>query len=298
MKILDLKDLKKYKNNSVVTIGFFDGIHKAHQVLLNNLVTKAKENNYESVVITFSDEVLSLFKMSNNIMTLDDKLGILRQLGVDNVVVLSPLDNFMGMSAKEFKEVYLDSLNTKIVVCGSDFSFAKNKEGNIEYLKNNSNYEILEIEDIFDENSNKISSTYIRNLLKEGKVDLANKYLYSNFSTNSLVISGKEIGRTIGFKTANLLINNQLKLLKHGVYFGKVFFDNMEYKAMINVGYNPTVNDEESLKVEVHIANFNKEIYDDTIKVVFVKFHREEKKFASLNELQTQLQLDLIKLEN
>ena len=203
MKILDLKDLKNLKKNSVVTLGFFDGIHKAHEVILSSLVNISKENNYNSVVITFSDDILNLFKMSNNITSLNDKLEVFKNMDIDYVIVLKKSDNFMSLTAKEFINQYLKPINCKTIVCGSDFSFAKNKEGNINYIKENTDYNVILIDDIYDENNNKISSTYIRKLLKDGNVSLANKYLYKNFKIDSKVISGKEIGRTIGFKTAN-----------------------------------------------------------------------------------------------
>ena len=298
MKILDLKDLKNLKKNSVVTLGFFDGIHKAHEVILSSLVNISKENNYNSVVITFSDDILNLFKMSNNITSLNDKLEVFKNMDIDYVIVLKQSDNFMSLTAKEFINQYLKPINCKTIVCGSDFSFAKNKEGNINFIKENTDYNVILIDDIYDENNNKISSTYIRKLLKEGNVSLANKYLYKNFKIDSKVISGKEIGRTIGFKTANLLINNQCYLLAHGVYFGTAIIDNKEYKAMINVGINPTVSDNNSLKVEVHILDFNDDIYQKNIKVIFDKFHREEIKFNSLDELKKQLISDFEKLND
>ena len=293
MKILDLKDLNNLKDNSVVTLGFFDGIHLGHQAILNALVNKAKILNYKSVVITFSDDVLNLFKMNNNIMLLNDKLNCFEKLNVDYVLVLKVSDNFMSLTAKDFIDCYLEKLNTKLLICGSDFSFAKNKEGNIDYIKNNTNYEIVEIDDVYY-NNDKISSTYIRKLLNDGNITKANKLLFKPFSLESKVIGGKEIGRTIGFKTANLIINNPAKLLKHGVYFGVVSFENNSYKAMINVGFNPTVNSQlDDLKVEVHILDFNKNLYDKSINVTFLHFHRNEMKFDSLEDLKRQLDKDL-----
>lgn len=292
MKILDLKDLKNFKDNSCVTIGFFDGIHVGHQSILNTLVNFGKSNNLKSVVITFDDSVLSLFKMSKNLMDINDKIAILDKLNVDYLIVLKVSDNFMSLCANDFKDLYLEKLNCKAVICGSDFSFAKNKEGNIKFIKENTNYKVIEVDDVYV-NNDKISSTFIRNLLLEGKISQANELLFSPFKIKSNVVNGLEIGRTIGFKTANLKIRNQCYLLKHGVYFGKVNIDNHIYKAMINVGFNPTINDNENLKIEAHILDFNKLIYNEEIELTFLKYHRDEIKFDNLESLKKQLINDL-----
>lgn len=296
MKILDLNDLKNLTNNSVVTLGFFDGIHLGHQTILKQLVNKSKELNYKSVVITFDDDVLSMFKISNNIMDLNVKIKAFETLNIDYVLILKANHQFMNLNAKEFVNEYLEKLNTKVLVCGSDFSFACKKQGNISFIKNNTNYQVIEVDDVYLDNV-KISSSYIRNLLNEGKINEANKLMLNKFTLNSQVISGKEIGRTIGFKTANLKINNPSKLLKHGVYFGYVIYNNNKYKAMVNVGYNPTVNEIKELKIEVHILSFNENIYGKNISVTFECFHREEIKFESLDDLKNQLTNDLDKLK-
>ena len=297
MKILDLQDLKNFKDNTCITIGFFDGIHIGHQKILSTLNNYANDNNLKSVVITFDDSVLSLFKMSKNLMDIENKKRILSSLNIDYLLVLKVSDNFMPLSAKDFKELYLDKLNCKAMICGSDFSFAKNKEGNINFIKENTNYEVIEVNDVYLKN-NKISSTYIRNLIINGNIKEANELLYEPFKIKAEVVSGLSIGRTIGFKTANLKITNSCYLLKHGVYFGKVNIDNNVYKAMINVGYNPTVNDNEILKIEVHILSFDKTIYNQEIEVIFLLYHREEKRFDSLEMLKNQLESDLNDLKN
>lgn len=297
MKLIDLNDLKNFKDNSVITIGFFDGLHKGHQVILSTLSSYSKKNNYKSVIISFDESVLDLFKMSKNICSVSQKLDSFKAFDIDYVLLLKVSDNFMGLSAKEFVDNYLEKLNTKIVVCGSDFSFAKNKEGNIDYVRKYTNYVIVSVDDEYV-NDIKISSTYIRNLLSNGKVDLANSLLYEDFNIVSKVIQGKKIGRTIGFKTANVKVNNQVSLLKKGVYFGKAIIDNKAYKAMINVGINPTIKDSlENIKVEAHILGIDLDLYDLEIKVIFNKFHREEIKFDSLENLKQQLSNDAIELE-
>ena len=297
MKILDLKDLKNFTNNTCVTLGFFDGMHIGHQKIFDTLINKAKDNNYKSVVITFDDSSLNLFKMTKNITSLNDKLDSFGKYGVDYVVLLKTSDNFMNLTASEFIKQYLDALNCKCIICGSELTFAKNKEGNMQYLKDNTSYEIISVDDVYI-NDIKISSTYIRNLIKEGNVNLANSLLYKPFSITSNVIKGHRIGRTIGFKTANIVVNDSCLLLKHGVYFGKVVINNKYYKSMINVGINPTINIDNNLKIEAHIIDFNEDIYDDLIKIEFNCFHRDELKFDSLQSLKKQLDYDLNCLNN
>lgn len=297
MKILDLNDLKNFSNNTCVTLGFFDGMHLGHQHIFNTLINECKTNNYKSVVITFDDSSLNLFKMTNNINSLEDKLSIFKDYNIDYVVLLKTKDNFMNLSAKEFINTYLEPLHCKCVICGSELTFAKNKEGNMEYLKNNTSYKIISVSDVYEEDI-KLSSTYMRKLINEGQVDKANKFLYKPFSITSSVISGHQIGRSIGFKTANIKVNDSCNLLKHGVYFGKAIINNVTYKTMINVGINPTVNIDNNLKIEAHILDFNQEIYDDKITLIFDKYQRDEKTFDSLEELKSQLDKDLNELKH
>ena len=297
MKILDLNDLKNFSNNTCVTLGFFDGMHVGHQKIFNTLIEECKINNYKSVVITFDDSSLNLFKMTKNINSLEDKLSIFKDYNIDYVVLLKTKDNFMNLSAKEFINTYLEPLHCKCVICGSELTFAKNKEGNMEYLKNNTTYKIISVSDVYEDDI-KLSSTYMRKLISEGHVDKANKFLYKPFSITSSVISGHQIGRSIGFKTANIKVNDSCNLLKHGVYFGKVIINSVTYKTMINVGINPTVNIDNNLKIEAHILDFNEEIYDDKITLIFDTYHRDEKTFDSLEELKSQLDKDLNELKH
>ncbi len=291
MRILDLNELKNYKENSCVTIGFFDGLHLGHKKIIDSLINNAKNNNLKSVVITFSDDVLSYFKVSNAIFPLKNKIEFFEELNIDYLLILSIKDDFINLDANSFLNKILKPLNCQKIICGNDFSFAKNKEGNINFIKNNTNIDIEIVDDVYF-NNNKVSSSYIRNLLKDGKIDIANKLLLKPFFVESKVIQGKQIGRTINFKTANLEINDSCYLLKNGVYFGKIIVLNKEYDALINVGSNPTINDEKSLKIEANILNFNEDIYDDKIIAIFTYFKREEVKFNSLNDLKKQIEKD------
>ncbi len=292
MKILDWKNLKVFKEKTCITIGFFDGIHKGHQLILNTLVKKAKERNIKSVVITFDETILAKFKMSQCISDMKMKLKAFEDYDIDYVLLLSKEDHFMNLSADEFIAQYLNRLNCQTMVCGHDFSFAAKKEGNINYLKQKTSYDIVVVDDVYL-NQQKISSTYIRKLIAYGQIQNANTLTLYPFTLYSKVINGRKIGRTIGFKTANIQVNESCKLLKHGVYFGKVEIENVIYKAMINVGYNPTIKDDKILKVEAHILDFEKEIYDCPITLIFNVYHREEIKFTSLEDLKNQLTKDL-----
>ena len=296
MKILDLKDLKNLKDNTCVTLGFFDGMHLGHQKILSVLSSIAKENDLKSLVITFAEDVLNLFKMTKSIVSIEEILSAIASFNIDYVLVLKVTDNFMGLSAIEFKEQVLDMINTKYVICGSDFSFARKKEGNIDFLRNNSNYNIIQVDDVII-NGDKVSSTFIRNLISNGNVDKANQLLFKSFSINSSVENGLKIGRNIGFKTANLKITDSCYLLKQGVYFGYVSYNNKDYKAMINVGINPTINLNDNLKIEAHILDFSEEIYNEKIRLTFLTYYREEKKFENLDELRNQLSIDAYNLK-
>ena len=296
MKILDLKDLKNLKDNTCVTLGFFDGMHLGHQKILSVLSTTAKENGLKSLVITFAEDVLNLFKMTKSIVSLEEKLSAIKSFNIDYVLVLKVEDNFMGLSAFAFKEQVLDMINTKYVICGTDFSFARKKEGNVEFLKKNSNYHIIQVDDVIIGND-KVSSTFIRNLILNGNVNKANQLLYKPFSINSYVVNGLKIGRNIGFKTANLRITDSCYLLKQGVYFGYITYKNKNYKTMINVGINPTINLNDDLKIEAHILDFSEDIYDEKITLTFLTYYRDEKKFESLDDLRNQLSIDAINLK-
>ncbi|MCI5745850.1 MAG: bifunctional riboflavin kinase/FAD synthetase [Erysipelotrichaceae bacterium] len=291
MKILKVEDLKNFNENTAITIGFFDGLHLGHQKIINSLLKKSQSSHLKSLIITFLDDVLTLFKMQNCIYDSETKLDIFKQLGVDYVLLLSSKDKFMSLSANEFVKTYLDKLNCKAIICGSDFSFAKNKEGNISFLKENCNYDLVEVDDVYIDGQ-KISSTYIRKLLLNGEISKANKLLYKPFFVSSFVIDGLKIGRSIGFKTANIKVTSSCYLLKHGVYFGKAMVNDKFYKAMINVGVNPTINDSNILKIEAHILDFNESIYNEKISVIFMYYHRDEKCFSSLDELKNQLSID------
>lgn len=291
MKILGLQDLKNYTSNSIITIGFFDGVHLGHQMIINTMVKEAKKNDLKSVVISFDDSILKRFKMTSNIYTLKEKEKYLKEMGVDYLLLLKDDDNVINYSAFEFKNEVLDKLKTKIVVSGSEFSFAKNKEGNATFIKEKTNYRLIEVGDVFVDNI-KVSSTYIRNLLKDGNITLANELLYANVYVRSRVKRGKQIGRTLHFNTANLSISKEKMLLKQGVYFGRVYYLKNKYYAIVNIGNNPTIAKNNKITMEVHILDFNEDIYGKNLTVFLDFYNREEIKFANRELLEKQINKD------
>lgn len=300
--ISEIVDLK----NTIVTIGTFDGVHLGHQKIIKKLVELKKEYGGETLLFTFDPHPRKiLFPEQQDlklITTTQEKCDLLKKFGIDNVLIF-PFDlAFSKMSADEYvSEIIAKKLNTKIIVIGYDHRFGSNREGGINSLKQVSSNFNFEIEEISAEEINQlnISSTLIRKAIEQGNVEEANKYLGYTFFITGEVVSGKKLGRTIGFPTANIIINDQDKIKpKNGVYAVNVFIEKTAYKGMLNIGYNPTTDDNHQQKIEVHIFNFNTDIYGQTLKIEFVKHLRNEIKFNNLDDLKVQLANDKIACEN
>lgn len=293
-----IKSINEIDNisKSVVTIGNFDGVHKGHQVLIKKTVKFANENNLKSIVFTFENHPINYFKNKKikNIITNSEKISKIKKLGTD-ILIMIPFDSYMTkISPLEFiKEILIDKLDAKKIIVGHDFTFARRKEGNIKILKEMSfKYRFdLEIVNSIDINDIRVSSTHIRQLVDNGDVDKVNKYLGYNFLIKGKIIKGKQLGRTIGFPTANIKINDNLLIPKKGVYVTSVYIDDNIYYGATNIGYNPTVKGE-SLSIETNILEFSEDIYGKIIKLEFLERIRDEKKFNSIDELKLQLKKD------
>ena len=281
---------------SVVTIGNFDGIHKGHQVLIEKATEYAKKNNVISTVFTFNNHPVNYFKPNSikNIITNNDKIKILKTMGVDYIINI-PFDEYMTkISGYDFvKDILIDKLGAKKIIVGHDFTFARNKEGNIDLLKELSkkNGFLLEIVNPVKIDDIRISSSYIRKLILDGKVEDARKYLGRNYKLSGEVIHSKKLGRTIGFPTANISIDENIIIPKVGIYATKVYVNGTIYYGATNVGYNPTVNGNK-LSIETNILEFNDDIYGKVITIEFLERIRDEKKFNGIEELKEQLQKD------
>lgn len=282
--------------NAVVTSGTFDGVHLGHQKILNRIREIARSIKGETVLITFWPHPrLVLYPDEHNLRllsTFEEKTKMLRQFGIDHLITIPFTQEFSQMSSQEFiQKVLIESIQTKKLVIGYDHRFGKNREGSFEYLKANSATFGFELEEISRQDVEEIavSSTKIRKALESGDVKTAESCLGRPYELNGLVIKGQQIGRSIGFPTANIHIPNDYKLIpKDGVYAVEASVDGTLYKAMLNIGNRPTV-DGTKKTVEANLFDFQGDLYDKQITVYFHEFLREEQKFDSLEALKNQL---------
>jgi len=285
--------------NAVVTSGTFDGVHLGHQKILNRIREIARTIQGETVLITFWPHPrLVLYPEEHNLRllsTFEEKAKLLRQLGIDHLITIPFTQEFSQLSSEEFiRKVLIDSIKTKKLVIGYDHRFGKNREGSFEYLKDNSASFGFDLEEISRQDVDEIgvSSTKIRKALESGDVKTALIWLGRPYELNGIVIKGQQIGRSIGFPTANIHIPNDYKLIpKDGVYAVEASVDGSMYKAMLNIGNRPTV-DGTKKTVEANLFDFQGDLYDKQITIYFREFLRVEQKFESLDALKDQLVQD------
>ena len=296
MIIID-KDLKDIQNsNNYIALGSFDGLHIGHLSLIYKVVEVAKKNNGKSMVFTFKNHPRTFINKEEAPKLLMDnnrKVEILKIHKVD-IVCFQEFDlKFMKMTPKEFVEFLVLEYNIKGFVVGFNYKFGYKNLGDVELLKklqNEYGYELYVMEPCTYK-TQVISSTRIRKALEDGEVLDASKMLDLPYTLSGEVIHGKQLGRTIGFPTANLKYNQNFILPKIGVYYTNIKVNNNIYKGITSVGNNPTVEGK-TLTIETYILEFNKDIYGENIDVSFIKKIRDEKKFNSLEELKDQLQKD------
>ena len=257
-----------------------------------------QNNQYESLVLTFFPHPRMVLQQDSSIKllnTIDEKATLLEKFGIDNLII-HPFDEvFSNLSAEEFvKNILVDKLNIHKIIIGHDHRFGKNRTADINDLILFGEKYKFEVEQINAKEIDEIavSSTKIRKALLEANIKLANEYLGYSYFISGKVVEGKKIGRTIGFPTANIQINESYKLLpKNGVYVVSSKINNILYFGMMNIGKNPTLGDNEQ-SIEVHIFELNEDIYNENLQISILEHIREEQKFNSLNELQAQLEKD------
>lgn len=286
--------------NAVVTSGTFDGVHIGHQKILNQVVEAAKRENGESVVITFWPHPrLVLFPDHGDglklLNTFDEKAELISQQGIDHLIKIPFTKEFSNLSSEEFiRKILIEQIGTKHLVIGYDHKFGRNREGSFEHLQANASSYGFTVEEIprQDLENVGISSTLIRESLLEGKVEISNHYLGHPYAIHGQVIHGNQLGREIGFPTANIQLGDPYKLIPaDGVYAALAKVNNVRHQAMVNIGYRPTV-DGQMHTIEAHLFDFKEDIYSSSIEIEFIKMLRKEIKFNNLDELTTQLVKD------
>ena len=282
-----------------LTIGNFDGIHEGHREIIKNLIQQTKTSNLKSAILSFTPHPKIYFNKQKNFMinSQSKKKEILKDLGLDYLIDLNFNDKFTQLSHNEFEDkILLEKLNSKRILIGKDFQYGNQRKGNIDTLKIFCEKNKIELEEIGlilnDHNSNKISSSAIRENLKSGKFELANKDLERNFSVAGKVIKGDQRGRTIGIPTANLEYPLNTITIPYGVYAVETIIEGNTYFGIVNFGIRPTFNKDKPI-VEAYLFDFDNDIYDKNIEILFHKQIRQEKKFNDIKELLNQINIDI-----
>lgn len=287
--------------NTVLTIGTFDGIHIGHRKLFQVLIDNSKALNSETVVVTFDPHPRHVLEKKGNhkdiISSIDEKIKLIKEIGIDHVVVL-PFDiNFSKLSAETFLDkIIIKYFHPKIIVVGHDHRFGFKKKGDIYFLKSKLNYyeyDVIEVKALH-ENNNIISSSLIRKLIAIGRVRKVNKLLGRNLSIKGKVVKGDGRGRTIGYPTANInLINKSTQIPNNGVFVVLTKINKTTYYGMCNIGFRPTFKSEKEKLIEVYLFNYNNlNLYEKELRIEFIQFVRKERKFDSKNKLINQIKKD------
>ena len=292
--INDFQSTKK----TILTLGTFDGVHIGHKKILERITQNTENGKYESLVLTFFPHPRMVLQEKSEIKllnTISEKIKLLEASGIENLIVHPFDESFSRLTAEEFVHTILvDKFQIHKIIIGHDHRFGRNRTANIDDLIAFGKEYGFEVEQISAEEIQdvSVSSTKIRKALNEGNMALANEYLGYSYFLNGTVVKGKQLGRTIGFPTANIHIEEEYKLIpKIGVYVVKAVVNEGIVYGMMNIGFNPTVNGEKQT-VEVHLFNFDKDIYDQNIQVSLLHYIREEQKFGSVDALKDQLKQD------
>ena len=283
---------------SAVTIGTFDGIHLGHQEILSRLIESSKIKDLNSVVLTFFPHpriILNKYNEVKMIDTLDEKIIHLNEIGIDSLII-HPFDkNFSLLSANQFiKDFLVDKLKIKHIIIGYDHRFGKGREASVTDLKNYADDYDFTVEEIRAQEIEKItvSSTKIRNSINQGDIKTTEKYLGRYFNLTGKVVKGDGLGKKINYPTANIFIEENYKIIpKDGVYLVETIIKDKLFKGMMNIGHRPTIGTNVK-SIEVHLFNFNEDIYGQVISIKMISKIRDEKKFSSIQALKEQLVKD------
>jgi len=295
-----VKNIETYKSKhpTIVTIGTFDGVHIGHQKIIKRLINTGKKEGLQSAILTFFPHPRMVLQKDSNIKlinTIDERHEILDDLGLNYLLIKKFTKEFSRLSAEGFvKQILVDKLNAKKIIIGYDHRFGRNRNADINDLKRYGETFGFDVEEISvqDLDNVAISSTKIRNALYEGNINKANSFLGYNFMLNGTVVKGKGLGKQLKYPTANIKIGEDYKLIpKRGSYIVNSKINDQLFFGMMNIGINPTVNGEKET-IEVHFFNFNKDIYNEQIRINLLERLRDEQKFESVEALKKQLIID------
>lgn len=294
----NINDYKAAKK-AVVTIGTFDGVHQGHQKILDRVVSKARTEGLTSILLTFFPHPRMVLQPDHDlklINTIEERVELVAKQGVENVVIHPFSKEFSRTTAYDYvKNILVDQLNAKVVVIGYDHRFGINRSASIEELKEFAalfDFEVIEISKK-EVQEVAVSSTKIRKTLLSGEIEKTNNYLNRDFSISGIVKSGKKIGRTIGYPTANLHIDEVYKLIPAaGVYVTSSVIDGKCVYGMTNIGTNPTVSDEAQQTIETYYIDFNEDLYNRKMELFFHKRLRSEEKFKDIEDLVAAMKKD------
>jgi len=299
----DLKQLPAF-NNAVITTGAFDGVHIGHQEIISSMKQIALEIKGETVIVTFHPHprkvISSIPGEIKQLTSLEERISLLEQSGIDHLVVVNFDYAFSNLTADEYVKTFLfDHFHPHTILVGYDHRFGKGRNGNFELLQQYGSMLGFKVEQIHEKiiGDEIVSSTHIRNYILEQQIEKANALLGYPYLFDGFVVRGNQIGRTIGFPTANLHINNEEKIIpSNGVYAVKVkgnCLGNTIYNGMMNIGIRPTVDGQKKV-IEVHILDFDQDIYEQNLTVMVYQYIRGEVKFDGLDSLKAQLAKDKI----
>ncbi|GAB3959764.1 bifunctional riboflavin kinase/FAD synthetase [Spirosoma harenae] len=285
--------------NAVVTSGTFDGVHLGHQTILARLTEVAKASEGESVLITYWPHPRTVVSNDSQnlklLTTLDEKIELLDQAGVENLIVIPFTRSFSELTSEEYiRQILIDKIGTKKLVIGYDHRFGKDREGGFDYIKAHQREYGFEIEEIprQDVETVGVSSSRIRTALNEGNIFTANRLLGRSYTLTGTIVKGRQLGRTIGFPTANMQVDDPVKLIPaNGVYAVEVEYAGQTLTGMLNIGFRPTVAGTNQT-IETYIFDFDKDIYGEHMTLKFKEFLRPEQKFDGLPALVAQLKND------
>lgn len=290
---------------AVVTSGTFDGVHIGHKKILSRLKEISQQSGGETVVLTFWPHPRTVVSEDSQnlqlLSTIDEKIELFAQLGINHLAIIPFTRSFSELSSEEFiQQILVDKIGTKKLVIGYDHRFGRNREGSFDFLQKNGSQFGFEVEEIprQDIEDLAISSSRIRKALLTGYIEEANELLGRPYTISGTVVKGKQLGRTIGFPTANVHPNESYKLIpQNGAYVIAARYKGESFKGMLNIGVRPTV-DGTSKTIEAHLFDFDKEIYGEDIQLELLHYLRPEKKFNGLPELMTQIRQDQMDAES